>query len=135
MIELNDEAAKDLVEGVMKTKICAPFTGIIIWRGREICGAVVFNNYEGRDIHLTVVQDGPVSLADARRISRYVFEQLCCERVTAVTRESNMKARCALTRLGFMLEGVLRKHYDEEDGLVYGLLKTEQRVLRNGFKS
>ena len=135
MIVMDNKSARDIVEKGLDTTICEPFIGILIVRGKEVAGACIFNNYEGRDIHFTCVLDGPLSMADARRISRYVFEQLRCERCTAVTRESNLTARRALDRLGFKREGCLRKHYNEEDGIVYGLLREEQKVLKNGFVS
>jgi ribosomal protein S18 acetylase RimI-like enzyme len=133
MIVMDNNSARDIVEAGLKVSIYEPFIGFLIVRGKEVAGACIFNCYEGRDIHFTCVLDGPVGMGDARRISRYVFEQLRCERVTAVTRPSNTKAGRALQRLGFKPEGLLRNHYDNEDAIVYGLLKEEQKVLKNGF--
>lgn len=133
MLVMDNKGAKDIVEHELNTTVCDPFIGIrLVHLYGHDYGACIFNNYEGRDIHFTCVLYHSISLGDVRRISRYVFEQLRCERVTAITRESNGKARRALRRLGFKHEGTLRGHYDGDDGMVYGLLRTEQKVLRNG---
>jgi Acetyltransferases, including N-acetylases of ribosomal proteins len=65
-----------------------------------------------------------------RAVFSYIFDQLGCVRVTAITTKSNKRAREFLERLGFVLEGNLRRGYDgRRDALLYGLLRDECRFL------
>lgn len=42
----------------------------------------------------------------------YPFKQLKVDRVTAVTSHENTRAQSVLRRLGFQLEGIIRKGFD-----------------------
>lgn len=129
-IELDDRGAKAIVEAALVRKICEPFRGLVVTRGESVIGAIIFNNYDERDIHFTCVMNQPISMRDARIVARYVFVQLGCRRCTAVTSELNLAARRALLQLGFQFEGRLHDHYDEADGLIYGLLRSKQKIAR-----
>jgi hypothetical protein len=126
----DDESAKAIIEAALIRKICEPFRGLVVRRGLEVIGAIVFNNYDELDVHFTCVMNAPISMKDARYVARYVFKQLGCKRCTAVTSELNLAARRALLQLGFKFEGRLREHFDDGDGLVYGVLRSEQKIVR-----
>lgn len=130
MIVHDDRHAREIVERELRVKIYEPFSGVVICHGEAAVGACIFNNYCGRDVHFTCVFDGLMTINDARIVSRYVFGQLGCQRCTAITRSGNAAARMALRQLGFKIEGFLREHFDDDDGVVYGLLKSEQRITR-----
>jgi hypothetical protein len=129
-IVCDDRAAKKICEAALLRKICEPFRGLIVKKGTETVGAIVFNNYDQRDVHFTCVMSASIGVKDARYVARYVFDQLGCRRCTAVTSELNIAARRALLQLGFKFEGRLREHFDDGDGLVYGILRSEQRIAR-----
>lgn len=123
-------AAKAIIEAALVRKLWEPFRGLVVKRGIETVGAIVFNNYDQHDVHFTCVLSAPITMRDARYVARYVFVQLGCRRCTAITSELNMAARRALLQLGFKFEGRLRDHFDEADGLVYGILRSEQKIVR-----
>jgi hypothetical protein len=123
-------AAKEIVEAALVRKICEPFRGLVIKDGMNVSGAIIFNNYDQHDIHFTCVLSRPIGMRDARSVARYVFEQLGCRRCTAVTASSNYPARKALLQLGFRQEGILREHFELDDGVVYGMLRSEQKIVR-----
>lgn len=129
-VEVDDVAAQDIIEAALVRKICQPFRGLVVRHGMETVGAIIFNNYDQHDVHFTCVMNAPISMKDARFVARYVFHHLGCRRCTAITSELNMAARRALLQLGFKFEGRLREHFDEADGLVYGILRSEQRIAR-----
>lgn len=61
-----------------------------------------------------------------KAIFQYVFGQLGCVRVTAITKKGNTKSRQFLEHLNFQLEGNVRRGYDgQKDALIYGLLADE----------
>lgn len=133
----DDESAKAIIEAALVRKLWEPFRGLVVKRqshrypGEMITvGAIVFNNYDQRDVHFTCVLSEPIGIKDARYVARYVFKQLGCARCTAITSEFNMAARRALLQLGFKFEGCLRGHFEEGNGLVYGILRSEQKIAR-----
>jgi RimJ/RimL family protein N-acetyltransferase len=130
-ITCDSVSAKAIIEAALVRKLWEPFRGLIVQRGMgETIGAIVFNNYDQRDVHFTCVLSAPIGIKDARYVARYVFKQLGCARCTAVTGEFNIAAQRALLQLGFKFEGRLREHFEEGDGLVYGILRSEQKIAR-----
>jgi hypothetical protein len=130
----DDQSAKEIIEAALERKIWEPFRGLVVLDHKSgignIVGAIIFNNYDQHDVHFTCVMSAPISMMDARYVARYVFGRLDCRRCTAVTSERNLAARRALLQLGFRHEGTLRDHFDEADGFVYGLLRSEQKIVR-----
>jgi hypothetical protein len=128
----DNDQARAIVEAALLRKLCEPFRGLVVTNERQqMIGAIVFNNYDQQDIHFTCVLSAPIGMRDARFVARYAFSQLGCRRCTAVTSEDNLAARRALQQLGFKWEGRLREHFPEGDGLVYGLLRSEQKIAKD----
>ena len=67
-------------------------------------------------------------VGDVRGIARYCFERV--QRITARTSVNNSKAISMLDGLGFKREGVMRAFFKDSDAIVFGLLKSEQRIYR-----
>jgi hypothetical protein len=118
MIAHNDALAKEIVERELRVKIYEPFCGIVLYEKDEQTGAVIVNNYDGHSCHFTSVHTGCMGMQTARQVARYIFRQLGCERVTAVTRTTNSKAISALEQLGFKLEGIMRRQFPDSDGML-----------------
>jgi RimJ/RimL family protein N-acetyltransferase len=103
-----------------------PCTAIGIVRNGRLIGGVVFNYFRGFDVHMTAAFDGKgwFDRRTIRALCDYTFNQLGCKRVTALTGKKNKKARSALERIGFKLEGVHPRGLDgREDAMSFGLLK------------
>jgi hypothetical protein len=131
VIEVNPSVARWIVEAALAVTIYEPFTGIVMTADAGgYSGACIFNNYNGRDVHFTCVSSGLLKMSEARFVARYVFGKLGCHRCTAVTRGTNERAIKALVQLGFVYEGTLREHFDDADGAVFGLLRSEQKIVR-----
>jgi RimJ/RimL family protein N-acetyltransferase len=130
----DDREAKTIVEAACCTllPIVEPFSGLVFFDDTRTIGAAVFNNYNGRDVHFScTLSEGDVGMKIARCVAWYVFKNLDCHRCTAITARTNVKAWVALEKIGFRWEGVLREHFpDNVDGIVMGLLRSEQRLLR-----
>lgn len=60
----------------------------------------------------------------------YPFKQVGVNRLTAVIAKKNKKSRSLAERLGFRLEGTLRRGLEDDDLCIYGLLKDEVQWLR-----
>lgn len=103
--------------------LCPPYTAMGIERGGEIAGGVLFNHFEGADVHVSLAGEGWTP-AFLRAVGTYVFDQLGCERMTAVTA---CEAVAGLAqRLGGQVEGRLRSHFGPgKDAIVAGILRDE----------
>jgi RimJ/RimL family protein N-acetyltransferase len=105
---------------------CHRALGVV--RGERLIGGVVFFNYRGHDIEIAIGFDRQAwATPDVLRgLFAYPFGQLGCERVTAQTGASNVRAQRLLERTNWKLEGVKRRGQDgTEDALVYGLLRND----------
>lgn len=124
MIDTSERVAV-FVAKIVGHPFVPPYTCMGIERQGRIVGGVVFNHFEGADIHVTIAGHGWTRgfLAD---VGQYVFEQLKCERMTAVTEQPAI-VRIG-ERLGGQIEGCLRNHFGpDRDGFIIGILKHEYR--------
>lgn len=102
-----------------------PFWCIGIEKDGEIIGGVIFNCFEGHDVHATVAGKGwtPNFMKLA---GKFAFETLRCERITAITEQDSIVILGQ--RLGGKLEGRLRNHFGPgRDATIIGILKDEYR--------
>ncbi|HXQ10980.1 MAG TPA: GNAT family protein [Caulobacteraceae bacterium] len=60
-----------------------------------------------------------------RQILSYPFDQLGCQRITAITPKKARAARAFLDHFGFKREGVVRRGFGSDDAIISGLLKRE----------
>lgn len=108
---------------------------------RRPVAACIFNMYRpmphGGDMRVIIVATNPAwcqrhVLAE---LFGYVFETAGCSRLTAVIREGNERSVKLCAGLGFRKEGVLRRGYNgKTNALIFGMLRTECRWLRNEQK-
>lgn len=105
--------------------LCPPYVAIGTERDGAIVNGIVFNHFEGADVHVTVAGKR-WTREILRAVGTYVFDQLGCERMTAVTACDDV-ARLG-RRLGGRIEGCLRSHFGPgRDGIVIGVLREEYR--------
>lgn len=118
-----DERCARFVSERLGFALCPPFTAMGIERDGEIIGGVVFNHFEGADLHVSVAGNG-WTRAFLRAIGAYVFDQLGCERMTTITSDETVASFAE--RLGGQYEGTLRNHFGPgKNGFVSGILREE----------
>jgi len=127
----NDALAAEMVKASLGQPVVPPFVGLVAIddEGAPV-SAVILNNYERRDVHVTVVNAGNFGVRAMRHLAWLIFVNLGCARVTAITRADNLPAQRGLLQLGFRQEGIMREHFDGADGLLFGLLRSEQKIVR-----
>ncbi|WP_342714449.1 GNAT family protein [Bradyrhizobium sp. B024] len=129
MVRQDDEAARRYVERELGLHVADPFIGLLVERDHKLVGAVILNDYTpGQNIELTAHTKGNWSASDVRDVARYCFGRV--RRITARTSAKNDRAVKMLTVLGFKREGVLRDWFNDADAIVFGLLRSEQRIYR-----
>lgn len=122
--------AARIVGSVLGFWVLPPFHGMVIETDGAVSGAVVFNAAEPpRNVWVTVVLSGPVGRHIVKGVLEYPFQTLDCARCSALTRASNAKAQKALGIVGFRREGVLRDWFVDEDAIVFGLTRREQKFV------
>lgn len=94
----------------------------------EITGGVIFSNFEGADVQVTVFGNGWTNHF-LNEIGRYVYDTLGCERMTFLTEQDGVAAYAK--RLGCKPEGLLRSHYGKDrDAYVMGALRSEWKYRK-----
>ena len=120
--------AKAILGKVFETEFCEPCIGFLFQDENSVIhGVAILNNY-AKHCSISLTFAGRSSVRPFRQISRYVFDVLRVRRVSAVVRVSNTKSQRILERLGFVQEGVLRDYFDDENGIIYGLLRQDFKL-------
>lgn len=104
--------------------------GILSGEGR-IVGGVLLTNYTGYGVEMTLAGKGCVSRGAWQAIGDMAFGELGCQRISVTTRRSNKRVCKLVPRLKFKFEGVARRFYGKEDGIVFSLLRDE--AVQNGY--
>lgn len=124
MIVTDDRVAR-FVSETLGQSFVPPYSLMGLERNGEVIAGVLFNVFEGDDVHVSIAGHGWTKgfMAD---VGHYVFDQLRCGRMTAITEKPEI-VRIA-ERLGGQVEGCLRNHFGPgRDGFVVGILKSEWR--------
>lgn len=107
-----------------------PSTTLHVVEGGAIIAGVVYHDYLGHDIKMTIAALSPrwALRGVIRALLHYPFRELDCARVSAIAARRNRTSRKLLLGLGFKLEGVARKGFDGvQDAMIYGLLRADAR--------
>lgn len=98
--------------------------GILSQEGR-IIGGVLLTNYTGFGVEMTLAGRGCISRTAWQAIGDMAFGELGCQRLSVTTRKSNKRVCRLAPRMHFRFEGIARRFYGSEDGVVLSLLKDE----------
>lgn len=131
MIVVQEPAIAGYLERRLKIKIVEPYhaIGYAADDGRPLCG-FVFNGFNRSNVDITVAAEkGGLTRGVLRDVSKYVFDQLKCRRVTATIKRSNKRALKAAERFGFKYEGVLKRYFPDADGIQFRMLREDCRWI------
>lgn len=122
---VTDERVARFVGQRCGTIIYPPYTCMGTEKDGAIINGVVFNCFTGADCHASIAGHG-WTRGFLAEVGDYLFRQLRCERVTAVTEQPEV-VRLA-EKLGGQVEGLLRNHFGPgRHGFIVGILKDEYR--------
>lgn len=103
--------------------------------------AVLFHNYQPawKTIEVTMAAVTPIwaKKAAISTMLRYVFDELGCERLQAVTAKRGSgpkRARRFLEHLGFKFEGVGRRAFGSDDAVMFSMLRTDAQYWLTGIR-
>jgi RimJ/RimL family protein N-acetyltransferase len=122
------QLVEDWISAKVGRQICQPCVALGVEIDGEVVGAAAFNNWTGPNVFVTVAGSPKAwTRIFLRRLARYVFGELKCERVTLTTEHQDVAALCR--RLGGQHEGTLRSAFGPgRDGLIFGILRSEWRI-------
>lgn len=93
---------------------------------------VVLSNFTPRNVDMHTAAVPGATWASPRAAVRMfngifgcVFDELAAARVTGLVRAKNASARRFDEHLGFKLEGIMRKSFEDDDLCIYGFLKED----------
>lgn len=118
----------------MKPHIYIP-NGEVMGLGLKASGnfvaAVAYHNWFIHDVHASIVaMPGSMTKGFMKAIFHYPFNQLGVTRITVCVRQSNKPSIKLARRMGFTVEGIKRKGYQDGENMVeLGLLKEECKWL------
>ncbi len=122
---VSDERVARFVSERIGFGLFPPFTAMGIERGGEIVAGVLFNCFEGKDLHVTIAGHGWTK-DFCIEVGRYVYDVLGYERMTIQTESPQIVD--FVERLGGQIEGLKRNHFGEgRDAFICGILKSEYR--------
>lgn len=104
--------------------------GILNHQGR-IVGGFVVTNYTGFGVELSIAGRGCVARDAWNALGDIVFRELGCQRLSVTTRRSNKRIRKMAPKFKFRFEGIARRFYGNEDGIVFSLLREE--AVQHGY--
>jgi len=122
---VSDDRVAQFVSSAVGKAFVPPFTVMGIEKNGEIIAGALFNVFEGADVHVSIAGHG-WTRSFCREVGHYVFEQLRCERMTALTEQAHVVGLAE--RLGGRVEGLLRNHFGpSRDAFIVGILKEDYR--------
>lgn len=97
----------------------------------NLLGVVIYTRFTATNCEMSVAAASPkfLSRRALRAFFGYPFGQMKLCRVTAVVSTDNPHSYQFNRRLGFSVEGSLRKWFGETDGIIMGLLKEDCKWL------
>jgi RimJ/RimL family protein N-acetyltransferase len=120
-----DEEAALFAAANLGVTILPPFTGLLITNDAgEIGGAIVYTNYTGANIEVTVYVPALYKRGLIRAALAYPFRQLQVLRLSARTRRDNKAVCSILPRMGFVYEGTMKRYFGparSDDAIMYRL--------------
>lgn len=92
--------------------------------GGSLRGAMLFHDYNGSNIEITIYGPGCINRRFIRYAFDYAFRVNGASRLTARTRRGNARMRKLLPKLGFVYEGTSKQYFGPnrgDDALNYAL--------------
>lgn len=124
MIATDERVARFLSER-LGTALCPPYSLMGIERDGEIVAGVLFNQFEGANVHVSIAGSG-WGRDFIKAVGRYVYDQLGCLRMTITTEQPAVIDYAV--RLGGEVEGLMRDHFGEgRDAWIIGILRKDWR--------
>ena len=105
-------------------------------RNDELLCVFIAYHYTKPNIFMAFASKSPrwASKENIRTLGEWLFGQLECKRLTTLTKKRNKRSRKFQEGIGFIPEGKLQKACEDDDLMIYALLKSNhEKWLRKAF--
>jgi RimJ/RimL family protein N-acetyltransferase len=127
----NDEAVGKWLSEKLGVPIHPPFVTMSILDDNDhIHGAMLFNNYNGFNIEVTIYGKGVWNRRFIKATISYAFDQLKVLRLTGRTKRSNKEMCSLFPRLGFEFEFPMKHYFGPskgDDALIFRMTRDNAR--------
>lgn len=98
---------------------------VAVIRDNEIAAVACYHQLRGLNCEMSLAADDPrwISKKVVQFLLWFPFYHFDVNRITAMTKKKNKRARKLIEGVGFKLEGRMRDVYEDDDAIVYGLTK------------
>lgn len=108
-------------------------TAIGLTFDERLVAGCTYENFNGASVYMRFAVADPrcINRASIWAVFSYPFLQLGCKRVTAVVDSDNVRSLALVEHLGFAYEATLQDAAPNGDQILFRMLKSECRWLRN----
>jgi RimJ/RimL family protein N-acetyltransferase len=122
------EELRPFLEAALATTLPQAATFIGRLTDGELSEIAGFCNWVGHDAEVHLWCSGTLHRDFLRRIGRYAFDEMGCQRITCRVAGDSHDWHAQLERMGFVREGRLRGGFDGQiDLLIFGIKRDEYR--------
>lgn len=135
----HDQEVAAWASNLLGKPIIQPFSAVgVLNSDNTLCGAAIFNDYQGPGGNIEFTYFGPQTLTRSivKWLATYAFVTNSVSRVTFKTHRSNHLVRKLLTKHGMAFEGTLKRYYSTAksgDALVFMLDRRNAALWLRGI--
>lgn len=131
MIVVDGAAIGEYVGSRLGVTISPPFQAIgFLTDDKRPLSAFVFNDFNSANIEMTIVAEpGGITRQVIRYVANYVFNTSKCRRLTVRTKRRNKLVLKLAPRYGFKYECIAKHYFNDDDAVVFRMLREECRFL------
>jgi RimJ/RimL family protein N-acetyltransferase len=100
-------------------------------RHSRLIGAVIFNDFQEKNVEASFVGKGAFRKDVCRALARFAFLDLDCERVSITIRATNELVIGLAIKAGWRCEGRKRRYFGDDDAIIMGMLRKECPFLED----
>lgn len=91
----------------------------------QLKAVVMYTNFTGENCEMHIGSNSPdwCTRSVLHDLFWYPFEILRVNRVSAITKRSDLKLHSFMLRVGFDFEGVMKEFYHNDDAIMWGMVK------------
>lgn len=103
----------------------------VVDRKGNLIGAAVYNDFDARNVELTLVGGHAFRRHATAEIFRHAFVELGCRRISLTIPEQSVETIRHAMKWGWVIEGRKRDYYDDGDAIILGMKRAECRFLKD----
>lgn len=100
-------------------------------RAGRLIGAAIYNDFDARNVELTLVGGHAFRRHAVAEIFRHAFVELGCRRISLTIPAQALATIHQAMKWGWAIEGRKRDYYDDGDAIILGMTRAQCRFLKD----